>query len=323
LSDRHWSQIAGVRFNGENRKTARMRLEFVTVDVFTERRFGGNPLAVVLEGRGLAAEQMQSIAAEFNLAETTFVLPPSNPSHTAEVRIFTPRAELPFAGHPNIGTAYVLAREGKSYGRVVNDPFVFEEQAGLVRLDLIREGDALVGARLAAPQPLTRGDDIAPDVVAAACSLASADIATANHAPCIASCGIPLVFAELKTRSALAAARPRPEIFSEHLKADRATGILLYVKDESGGFDLQVRMFAPLYGILEDPATGSGNVALAGLLVSLRPEADLTLRLRIAQGVDMGRPSLLEAAAEKRNGEIAGMWIGGGCVPMMRGTLDL
>jgi trans-2,3-dihydro-3-hydroxyanthranilate isomerase len=300
-----------------------MQLEFITVDVFTERKFGGNPLAVVLNARGLASEQMLAIAGEFNLAETTFVLPPQDPSHTAHVRIFTPRAEVPFAGHPNVGTAFVLAREGRSYGRAVGDPLLFEEKAGLVRLDPIKEGQAILGARLAPPQPLSRGDDILPDIVASACSLSPADIETTNHAPCIASCGLQLVFAELRTRAALAAARPRAEVFSEHLKMDRVTGILLYVKDKSGGFDLQVRMFAPLYGVPEDPATGSANVALVGLLASLRPESDLTLKLRIAQGVDMGRPSLLEAMAEKKNGKITALSIDGRCVTMMRGTLEL
>src|SRR5205809_3295744 len=108
-----------------------MQLNFVTVDVFTDQRFGGNPLAVVPDARGLAAQQMQSIAAEFNLAETTFVLPPKDPAHTAEVRIFTPRAELPFAGHPNIGTAFVLAQPSSASGCVVSDPIVIEEKAGL------------------------------------------------------------------------------------------------------------------------------------------------------------------------------------------------
>src|ERR1043166_5803228 len=158
-----------------------MQLNFVTVDVFTNRRFGGNPLAVVLDGRGLATQQMQSIAAEFNLAETTFVLPPQDPAHTAEVRIFTPRAELPFAGHPNIGTAFVLAQSGSTSGRVASDPMVFEERAGLVKLDLIRDGTLVVGARLAAPQPLARGEDIALDVVAAACSIGVGDIETVHH----------------------------------------------------------------------------------------------------------------------------------------------
>ena len=308
-----------------------MQLNFMTVDVFTDRRFGGNPLAVVLDGRGLATQQMQSIATEFNLAETTFVLPPKDPAHTAEVRIFTPRAELPFAGHPNIGTAFALALDlaldlalpDSVGGSGVSDPIVFEEKAGLVKLELIRDGTLVVGARLTAPQPLVRSDDIALDVVAAACSIGVGDIETANHRPCIASCGIPLVFAELKTRSGLAAAQPRSEIFSEYLRADRVTGVLLYAFEQQRGVDIQARMFAPLYGIPEDPATGSANAALAGLLASLRSETDLTLQLRIAQGVDMGRPSVLEAAAEKRNGRITEMRIGGRCVAMMRGSLEL
>jgi trans-2,3-dihydro-3-hydroxyanthranilate isomerase len=300
-----------------------MKLSFVTVDVFTDRRFGGNPLAVVLDGRGLATEQMQSVASEFNLAETTFVLPPSDPRHTAEVRIFTPRAELPFAGHPNIGTAFVLARLGSSYGSGVTEPLAFEEKAGLVRLDLIKEASSVIGARLAAPQPLVRSENVAAEVVAAACSIGVDDIETANHQPCLASCGVSFAFAALKSRSALAAARPRSDMFCGHLAADRATGILLYTPDRDGGVDLQARMFAPHYGVPEDPATGSANVALVGLLAGLRTESDLTLRLRIAQGIDMGRPSLLEAIAEKQNGRVTGMWIGGRCVPMMQGVLEL
>jgi trans-2,3-dihydro-3-hydroxyanthranilate isomerase len=300
-----------------------MRIEFVTVDVFTDRKFGGNPLAVVPDARGLTTEQMQAIAAEFNLAETTFVLPPWDPTYTAHVRIFTPRAEVPFAGHPNVGTAFVLASAGVCHGREVSHPIVFEEKAGLVRLDPIKQGSAVVGARLAPPQPVVRGDDFAVDVAAAAVSLTSGDIETAHHRPCFASCGIPMAFAELKSRAALAAARPRTEIFSEHITADRATGFLLYVKDQGEGFDLQVRMFAPLYGVPEDPATGSANVILAGLLASLRPQPDLKLELRIGQGFEMGRPSALEATAEKLNGKVVALSIGGHCVPMMRGALDV
>jgi trans-2,3-dihydro-3-hydroxyanthranilate isomerase len=300
-----------------------MEIHFITVDVFTDRKFGGNPLAVVPDAAALSGAQMQAIAAEFNLAETTFVLPPRNSSHTAEVRIFTPRAELPFAGHPNIGTAFALAKESERQGRAVSDPMIFEEKAGLVRLTPLKEGASVLGARLMPPQPLVRGDEIAADIIAAACSLAVSDIETANHQPCIASCGIPLAFAELKTRAALSTAHPRTEVFTKHLPAERVTGVLLYVKDQPGGFDLQVRMFAPLYGVPEDPATGSGNVALAGLLASLRREPDLSLALCIGQGVDMGRPSLLEASAEKRNGKITALSIGGRCVPMMRGMLTL
>src|SRR3954449_8551992 len=122
-----------------------MRLQFETVDVFTADQFSGNPLAVVLNAEGLSSEQMQSIAAEFNLAETTFVLPPKDATHTAEVRIFTPKAEMPFAGHPNVGTAFVLARAGESYGRAISgDRLVFEEKAGLVPLDITREQGTVV-----------------------------------------------------------------------------------------------------------------------------------------------------------------------------------
>ena len=296
-----------------------MQIDFATVDVFTNRRFGGNPLAVVLDGAGLNGAQMQSIAAEFNLAETTFVLPPHDSAHTAAVRIFTPRAEVPFAGHPNIGTAFVLATFG---GEAIREPLMFEEKAGLVRLDLRREGAAIVGARLAAPQPLDRREEVPAEVAAAACGLAAADVASDNHRPCIVSCGMPFVCVELGTRRALSAARPQAHVFSEHVPADRATGILLYVRGRDGT-DIEARMFAPLYGVAEDPATGSANVALAGLLADLRPERDLMLDLRIVQGVDMGRESMLEATAEKRGGKITGLWIGGGCVPMMRGTLEL
>ncbi|MFZ0147600.1 MAG: PhzF family phenazine biosynthesis protein [Xanthobacteraceae bacterium] len=300
-----------------------MQIPFVTVDVFTDRKFGGNPLAVIPDGRGLTGAQMQAIAGEFNLAETTFVLPPQDPAHTAEVRIFTPRAELPFAGHPNIGTAYVLAVEANRAGRALAEPLVFEEKAGLVRLSLLKEGASLIGARLTPPQSLTRGDDLDAEIIAAACSLGVSDIETANHPPCILSCGLPLAFVELKTRAALAAARPRTDVFTKHLPTDRLIGIQLYVHDRRDGFDLQARMFGPLVGVPEDPASGSPNVALGALLATLRPEPDLKLALRIGQGIDMGRPSLLEAGAEKKNGEIVSLSIGGRCVPMMRGVLEV
>jgi trans-2,3-dihydro-3-hydroxyanthranilate isomerase len=300
-----------------------MQIAFVTVDVFTDHKFGGNSLAVVPDAAALTGTQMQAIAGEFNLAETTFVLPPQDRAHTAQVRIFTPRAELPFAGHPNIGTAFVVADEAARRGQALADPIIFEEKAGLVRLGLVKDGASVVGARLAPPQALQRGDDLDTEIVAAACSLTANDIETANHRPCIASCGIPLAFAELKTRAALASARPRADVFAKHLPAERITGVLMYVHDRRDGFDLQVRMFAPLYGVPEDPATGSGNVALAGFLAGLRSEPDLKLALRIGQGIDMGRPSLLEAGAEKRGGKLVGMWIGGRCVPMMRGVIEV
>ena len=301
-----------------------MKLPFTTVDVFTDRKFGGNPLAVVTNAQGLSTEQMQAIAAEFNLAETTFVLPPKDAAHTAEVRIFTPKAEMPFAGHPNVGTAFVLARAGQSHGRpVTGDRLVFEEKAGLVRMDLTRENGVVVATRLAAPVPLSIGADIPTEIVAEACSLKPDDIKVEVHPPCIASCGIPLVFAELKTRAALARAAVRTDVLARLVPMDRAVGIHLYVAAQEHGVEIQSRMFAPLVGVPEDPATGGANVALIGLLAHHRPEADLTLAKTIGQGFDMGRPSILEASAEKKAGQVVATYIGGRCVPMMSGTIDL
>ena len=296
-----------------------MQREFVTVDVFTDRRFGGNPLAVVLNGEGLTTAQMQSVAAEFNLSETTFVLPPKDPAHTAEVRIFTPKAELPFAGHPNVGTAFVLASRGAP-----GDRLTFEEKAGLVPIEILHgDSGAIVGARLTAPQPLKRGEEVDAGVVAAACALDPGDIEVQEHRPCVAGCGTVFLFAQVKSRQALERARPQTHIFAQHFPVGGATGIHLYWRDGAEAIDIRARMFAPLHGVSEDPATGSANVALVGLLASLRSEPDLSLQLRIAQGVEMGRPSLLDASAEKKGGKVTETRIGGRCVAVMTGTIEI
>jgi trans-2,3-dihydro-3-hydroxyanthranilate isomerase len=301
-----------------------MKLDFVTVDVFTDRKFGGNPLAVIPDARGLSTEQMQAIAAEFNLAESTFVLPPQDPAHTAHVRIFTPKAEMPFAGHPNVGTAFVLARAGESHGRkITGDRLVFEEKAGLVPLELTRDRGVVVAARLAAPQKLALGDEIAPEIVAEICSLDGGEIETRTHRPVIASCGNNFVFAEVMSRAALARAVARPDVLARHLPMSRAVGVHLYTHVKEQGVEIQSRMFAPLYGVPEDPATGSANVVLIGLLAHYRPEKDLVLSRTIGQGFDMGRPSILEGMAQKKGGRVVDTYIGGRCVPMLKGTIDL
>jgi trans-2,3-dihydro-3-hydroxyanthranilate isomerase len=306
-----------------------MKLNFSTVDVFTTDQFGGNPLAVVLNAQGLSTLQMQTIAAEFNLSETAFVLPPKDSAHTAQVRIFTPRAEMPFAGHPNIGTAFVLGRAGESYGRPIDGShLIFEEKAGLVAIDLLKDGTTVSGARLVAPQALAIGDNIAPDIVASACALPVDAIELGNHSPCIASCGAAYIVAEVKSRAALAAASPQSGVFSRHFSLDRTTSVFLYTqaRETSTGddaVDIRCRMFAPLHGITEDPATGSANAALIGLLARLRPEPDLMLSKTIAQGVEMGRPSLLRAQAHKQAGHVTKTSIEGHCVAVMTGMMQL
>jgi trans-2,3-dihydro-3-hydroxyanthranilate isomerase len=296
-----------------------MKRRYVTVDVFTDRPFGGNPLAVVLEAEGLSTSQMQSITAEFNYAETTFVLPPKDPAHTANVRIFTPKAEMPFAGHPNVGTAFALAHAGLATG----DKFIFEEIAGLVPMEIVRDKGAVIATRLAAPQQLAFGEEVAAASVAEACSLDVRDIKTDVHPPIVASCGAGLLFVELASRAALAKAVPRADVFARAFPRDRIVGIHLYVRAKEDGRDIQCRMFAPEHGIPEDPATGGANVALIGVLAHFDKARDLTLARTIGQGFDMGRPSVLEACAEKRNGKVIATYIGGHCVPMMSGTIEI
>lgn len=293
-----------------------MKLKFMTVDVFTDRQFGGNPLAVVLDAQGLTTAQMQAIAAEFNLAETTFVLPPKDPKHAAEVRIFTPKAEMPFAGHPNVGTAFVLAR----LGRVTGDKLVFEEKAGLVLIDIRRENGVVVATRLAAPQLLTLGESVEPEIVAAAVGLKAGDIV---GQPVVASTGNNFLFAEVRSRDVLKTALGNNEVFARHLPMNRTVGVHLYVDAKEHGVEIQTRMFAPLYGVPEDPATGSANITLIGLLAHKAAEKDMVLAKTVGQGFDMGRPSILEASAEKKSGKVVATYIGGRCVPVMTGEIDL
>jgi trans-2,3-dihydro-3-hydroxyanthranilate isomerase len=231
---------------------------------------------------------------------------------------------MPFAGHPNVGTAFVLARAGVCYGRTVDsDRVIFEEKAGLVRIEILKDGTAVVGARLASPQPLSVGAEIAGELVASACGISPTDIKIANHRPCIASCGAPFILAELKSRTALVAATPNGDVFRLEVTKHPAVSILLYTQVHEGDIDIRARMFAPHLNIPEDPATGSANVALIGLLARLRPEANLSLSMTIAQGVEMGRPSILQAEAEKRDGTVTATYIGGRCIPVMSGIIDL
>ena len=307
-----------------------MALTYVTVDVFTDIRFGGNQLSVVLEASGLDTELMQSIAAEFSYAETTFVLPPADPANTAEVRIFTPKAELPFAGHPNVGTAFALARLGEVFGKPVGDTVQFEEKAGRVPFEIQRSESGPTGARLTSPQAFTLGDPVRAEVVAACCGIEPGEIAVAGapgaHEPTIASCGVPFVFACATSPEVVARARPDTRAFAEHLPPSTAVGIELYAPAAGSaphGADITARVFAPEFGVTEDAATGSANVALAGLLAVLDTAGSTELVTTISQGVEMGRPSLLVAEADKRDGTVTETRIGGHCVPVMEGSLSL
>jgi trans-2,3-dihydro-3-hydroxyanthranilate isomerase len=302
---------------------------YITIDVFTDRAFAGNPVAVITDARGLAAEQMQAVAAEFNYSESTFVLPPDDPAHTARVRIFTPRNEVPFAGHPNVGTAFAIALLADRDGKVLEPTLLFEEGAGIVPVDLIRDAQGRVaGSILTAPQPLTLGQKIPSALVAECVGLEPAAIITSHHEPVVASVGLPFVIAEV-AGDAIGRARPNAAAFARAsglfpLRTDRFH-VHLYARTagRAGEPDLRARMFAPLSGILEDPATGSANGALVALLASIAPEPDAVLTFNVLQGVEIGRPSLLTVTAEKRGGSVARVRVGGRCVPVMEGTFTV
>ena len=298
-----------------------MRYRYYICDVFTDVRFGGNQLAVLPEAEGLSDRQMQQIAREFNFAESAFVFPPEA-GHTRKVRIFTPAAEMPFAGHPNIGTAFTLATAGE-FGEIERSIEVtFEEKAGPVPIAIQRRDGRGIWCELAAPEKLSIGKAISTELIAASVSLNESDIVSATHAPQVASVGLPFLMAELKDRCALERAR----VQWDGLEAIAAQGVTpdihLYVRS-GDAFDIRARMFAPMDGVPEDPATGSANCALAALLSHYSDRSSGDFQFRIAQGVEMGRPSVLEARAAKRDGVVVGAWIGGGCVGFAEGFIEI
>jgi trans-2,3-dihydro-3-hydroxyanthranilate isomerase len=295
-----------------------VRYRFVTCDVFTDTRFGGNPLAVLPAAAGLSDRQMQAVAREFNYSETAFVLP-AEAGHTRRVRIFTPTQEVPFAGHPNIGTAFVLAATGELGPLDAALAITFEEQAGLVPIT-VTPRDGWIHCELAAPERLTRGREVDPAVLARAVSLAPTDLVTTTHQPQVASVGLEFLIAEVGDRAALA--RARVDLARvEALAAEGVPGeVHLYVRS-GDEFDLRARMFAPLDNVPEDPATGSANAALGALLGDCDPAADGRYHWRIAQGVEMGRPSVLEVAVEKRAGAVVETRVGGASVLVSEGEI--
>jgi len=298
-----------------------MKRRYVTADVFTDRMFGGNPLAVVLDAEGLSASEMQSIALEFNYSETTFVLPPDVPAHTAKVRIFTPRTEVPFAGHPNVGTAFVLARDGRYAAAAADGIFLFEETAGLVPLTLLRERGKAVGAELRAPEALSRRTAVAPEIAAACLSLNAGDIAIHAHAPQVISVGLPFLAVEIASREALRRSRPDIAAHARLLPLDGADAIFAYWRaGAESSTILHARMYSPLDGIVEDPATGSACAAAIALLATLEGKDRTEISWCIHQGVDMGRPSLLRGRTIR--GAAIETHIGGSCVAVLEGTLD-
>lgn len=290
---------------------------YETVDVFTDRAFGGNPLAVFTDARGLSDVQMQALAAEMNYSETTFVLPADDPANDARVRIFHRTAEMPFAGHPNVGTAYVLARHGRDRNGVLR----FEQKAGLVEIAVQRDpAGAVAGAVIAAPQALSLGMELPVDAVAACAGLPASGVVTESHRPVQASVGVRFVLTEVAP-DALSRAAPDLAAFRElvglHDELAGRLSLFLYTR---GGDGMRARMFAPLAGTWEDPATGSASAALGALLLSI--DGGDSAAVTITQGVEMGRPSVIEVVSWRAADGYRSR-VGGRCAPMFRGEAVL
>jgi trans-2,3-dihydro-3-hydroxyanthranilate isomerase len=291
-----------------------MGFDFTLVDVFSDRPFGGNQLAVFPDAAGIADETMQRLAREFNFSETTFVLPPRDPSHTCQVRIFTPHQELPFAGHPTLGTAAVLARLGE--GEAAERQFVFEEGIGPVTVAV--DGQTI---RFHLRSPDYETSDQAPPAAAIAKALALPEDAIAEG--WYAGVGLRFCFVRLADRELVDRAVLDKAAWAAGIADGWSPHLYIFAGDDRDDAHLQARFFAPAVGVDEDPATGSACASLVASLAQRSPEQDGTYRVQIDQGVAMGRPSALEGTAYKENGRLTEVVVSGRAIIVGNGTMTL
>ena len=300
-----------------------MRLAYHVLDVFTDRRFGGNPLAVVLEADALDTVRMQTIAREFNLSETVFVCKPQNAAHTARVRIFTPAIEMPFAGHPTVGTAALLAQlKAPEPGGNGDALVVLEEGVGPVRIGVRMRAGVAPFAEFDAPKlPEESGTLPAADRLAAALGLIPAEIGFENHRPLRIAAGNSFAFVPISTLDAMAKAHVAPAHWSAAFHG--GLGAFLYCRQTvhtTSAF--HARMFAPEHGVPEDPATGSAAVGFAGVIHRFDDIPDGLHKRTVEQGYEMGRPSQIELSLEVERGKLAGVRIGGHAVRVAEGMIE-
>jgi trans-2,3-dihydro-3-hydroxyanthranilate isomerase len=293
---------------------APLSFSFCTCDVFTERRFGGNPLAVVLDGDALSDAQMQAVAREFNFSETVFVLPPSDPGHGARLRIFTPMRELPFAGHPTVGTAFVLASLAPERHRA--DRIVLEEGIGPVSVELERHDGQLKRCAFSAPRLPQRGPP-APrqDELAAMLGLTASQVLDSAE---FWSAGVSYLVVPLASVEALQRCRLDLTVWAGLLAGHEYKHVYPVAQ---AGAAWRVRMFAPDAGVAEDPATGSAAAAFAGWLAEYAPQAGRRSEYTLLQGEEIGRPSRIDLQIDSDGERIAAVRVAGASVMVTRGTL--
>lgn len=302
------------------------RHRFVTLDVFTPSAFGGNQLAVFPDASGIPDDALIRITREFSFAEVTFCYPPANPAHTRRVRIFTPAREIPFAGHPTVGTAVALVELGLA-GAHAGDTakLVLEEAVGPIPVTVKRAPGAATfaqfsTAKLAEVGPATPGRDVLAEVL----SIAADDILATPMAPENVSCGLPFLLVPLRSVEAVSASRVRMDKWETTLKSAWAPDIFLFARKPSGGdAHFHARMYGPGVNVPEDPATGSANACLAGYLAARSAQKDGMLRWTVDQGVEMGRPSRIEIEADKSAGAVTAIRVGGHAVMVTEGSLSL
>jgi trans-2,3-dihydro-3-hydroxyanthranilate isomerase len=303
-----------------------MLYDYVTLDVFTDNLFGGNPLAVLPDATGLTDDQMQAIAREFAYSETTFVLPPEDANNTRRVRIFTRMCEIPFAGHPNVGTAVALARLGLLGEVVASQRVLFEEPAGVVSMFLHGEVDRIDSAEFIAPAINQFGDEVPAEEAAKALGLPVDRVVTKHHAPRVLTVGVRFLYVELKNLEALAASEAAQGPLTRISLARGLDGVFIYTRtgDQSdNGIDVRARMFAPVHGVMEDAASGSASAGLANILAAVHGAPDATLKLNVSQGVEMGRPSRMQVTARRNGDEVAEIRVSGGALLVCRGQIEV
>ncbi|HLH11250.1 MAG TPA: PhzF family phenazine biosynthesis protein [Methylovirgula sp.] len=302
-----------------------MRRKYYVLDVFTERALAGNPLAAVIDCDGLDTSAMQKIAAEFNLSETIFLFEPHDPVNTARLRIFTPRAELPFAGHPTLGAAILVGElRARDLLRGQDLSVVLEEPIGAIACVVRHRPGKARQAHFTLPRlPSRVGMPQSSDRLAAALGLSSADIGFDRHVPSIYSAGTAFTFVPVATLSALAGARVRADLFPAAFTPAETAHAFLYTRECVAGHDFHARMFAPTLGITEDPATGSAAAAFAGVLMAFEKIPDGNHALVIEQGFEMERPSLIILSLDVEKGVLVEAQVGGAAVIVAEGHLDL
>jgi trans-2,3-dihydro-3-hydroxyanthranilate isomerase len=300
---------------------------YCTADVFTDQPFGGNQLAIFPDARGIPEHRLLDVTREFNYSETTFVYPPAAAANTRRVRIFTPGGEIPFAGHPTVGTAHVLAAIGEIPLTGETTRIVFEEGVGPVSVAIRAREKRPVFAQLsvaklpeAGPPPPSR------EAIAAVLGLEASDLLDGDWSPQPYSCGLPFTFVPLRDRAAVARARVKVDEWERTMARTAVPDLFVFTAGgERAGSDFHARMFGPGFNVTEDPATGSACAALAGYLVARDPRraTDGTLRWIVEQGFEMGRPSILEVEADVARGAVTAVRVGGATVMVGRGTMEI